>query len=247
MRGLMITGGLLLIWQLFVILADLPAYILPSPLMVGKVIIQQFPLLLSQSIPTLAETLLGLAGALCLGCLTALGMAYIEPLRHWLKPVLLISQALPTFALAPLFVIWLGYGMSAKIAVTTLMLFFPIASSFFDGLTRTEPALLDLARIMRASRFQTLLRIRLPAAIPSLVTGIRVAAAGAPMGAVIGEWVGASKGLGFLMLNANARMQIDVMFAALVFLILWSLLLYFSVDFLLKKYVNWQKEYTQYY
>lgn len=241
-RGLITTLGLLLFWQLFVMTTKLPPYILPSPLLVGTTLIQQFPMLISQSIPTIIETLTGLFGAIILGCFIAISMAYIASLRHWLKPVLLISQALPTFAIAPLFVIWLGYGMSAKVATTILMLFFPIASSFFDGLSRTDTALLDLAHIMKASKLRTLLYIRIPAAIPNLVTGLRVATAGAPMGAVIGEWVGASKGLGFLMLNANARMQIDVMFAALFILILWSLILYFTVDFLLKKYINWQRE-----
>lgn len=234
--------GLILFWQLFVMITQLPSYILPSPILVSTVLIQQFPMFMSQSIPTILETLSGLLGAIFLGCLIALLMAYIATLRHCLKPILLISQALPTFAIAPLFVIWLGYGMSAKIATTILMLFFPIASSFFDGLSRTDASLLDLAHIMKASRLKTLLYIRIPAAIPNLVTGLRVATAGAPMGAVIGEWVGASKGLGFLMLNANARMQIDVMFAALFILIVWSLLLYFTVDFLLKKYINWQRE-----
>jgi putative hydroxymethylpyrimidine transport system permease protein len=242
MRGVMITFGLLIAWQLLVVITNLPPYILPSPLLVGKALIQQFPLLMSNSFPTLIETLSGLAGAIVLGCFTALCMVYISTLKHWLKPLLLISQALPTFAIAPLLVIWLGYGMGSKIATTIFMLFFPIASSFFDGLIRTEAAWLDLARIMNASRFRTLLLIRIPAALPNLVTGLRVATAGAPMGAVIGEWVGASKGLGFLMLNANARMQIDIMFAALFILILWSLLLYFSVDFLLKRYINWQRE-----
>lgn len=242
LKGIYTTIGLLVFWQLFVMLTKLPPYILPSPILVGTVLIQQFPMFVSESIPTIIETLSGLFGAICLGCFIALSMAYIATLRHCLRPILLISQALPTFAIAPLFVIWLGYGMSAKIATTILMLFFPIASSFFDGLSRTEASLLDLAHIMKASRYRTLLYIRIPAAIPNLVTGLRVATAGAPMGAVIGEWVGASKGLGFLMLNANARMQIDVMFAALFILILWSLLLYFTVDFLLKKYINWQKE-----
>jgi len=241
-KGLLTSLGLLAFWQLFVVISKLPSYILPSPILVGTVLIQQFPMFITQSIPTVIETLSGLLGAILLGCFMALSMAYIATLRHWLKPVLLISQALPTFAIAPLFVIWLGYGISAKIATTILMLFFPIASSFFDGLSRTDAAILDLAHIMKASRFRTLLHIRIPAAIPNLITGIRVATAGAPMGAVIGEWVGASKGLGFLMLNANARMEIDVMFAALFILIVWSLLLYFTVDFLLKRYINWQRE-----
>jgi len=241
-RGLTGLLFIILFWQLFIIITKLPPYILPGPLAVAKTFIQQLPLLLSQSVPTVTETLLGLFGAIILGVLTAMTMAYIQLIRHWLKPILLISQALPTFAVAPLFVIWFGYGISAKIAVTILMLFFPITSAFFDGLRRTDTGWLDLAHILEANKWQTLWHIRVPAALPALVSGLRVATAAAPIGAVIGEWVGASKGLGFLILNANARMQIDVMFAALFMLVLWSLLLYFSMDYILRKYVNWQVE-----
>lgn len=238
MRGIIITFTLLLLWQIIVIIFKLPSYILPSPVLSAKTIIEQFPLLVSQSLPTMMETLLGLLGAIIFGCFTALLMAYITTLRNWIRPVLLISQALPTFAIAPLFVIWLGYGMSSKIALTILILYFPITSNFFDGLINTNLSYLDLAKIMQASRFRTLLFIRIPAALPNLASGLRIATAGAPMGAVIGEWVGASKGLGFLMLNANGRMQIDIVFAALFILIFWNLLLYFGVDYFLKKYVG---------
>lgn len=244
-RGLIITLSLFILWQLLIAFTNLPPYILPSPLLVGKTLINQFPLIISQSIPTIIETLLGLLGAVILGCFTALSMAYIKTFKYWLRPLLIISQALPTFAIAPLFVIWLGYGMISKIAITILILFFPIASSFFDGLSHTKSSWLDLAKVMGASKFRTLIYIRVPAAIPNLITGLKVATAGAPMGAVIGEWVGASKGLGFLILNANARMQIDLMFAALFILILWSIILYFSIDFILNKYLNWQHKFKE--
>ncbi len=241
-RLIIILCGLLALWQFIVIIGHLPPYILPTPIDVIHTCITQMPLLLAQSVPTIIETLLGLAGGVILGFLIAILMAYIQSLRAWLTPILLISQALPTFAIAPLLVIWFGYGMSAKIVTTILMLFFPVTSAFFDGLRRTDSGFLDLAQTMGATRWRILRYIRLPAAMPALVTGMRVATACAPIGAVIGEWVGASRGLGFLMLNANARMQIDVMFAALFMLVLWSLLLYFSVNYCLKFLIRWQKE-----
>src|SRR5687768_12874052 len=123
MRGIIITLSLLAAWQLWVMITHLPPYILPSPFLVGKTLIAQFPLFMSHSLPTLIETLSGLAGATLLGCTVALGMAQIYTLKHWLKPLLLISQALPTFAIAPLLVIWLGYGMGSKVATTVFMLF----------------------------------------------------------------------------------------------------------------------------
>jgi putative hydroxymethylpyrimidine transport system permease protein len=235
-RNIFIFIVLLLVWQTIVSTFQLPDYILPSPLQVMNTIKHQWPLLLTQSVPTVIETLLGLVGGILFGAVTALLMAYIHAIRAWLKPLLLISQALPTFAIAPLLVILLGYGMSAKVVTVILMLYFPIASNFFDGLIQTKAEFLDLAKLMQARPIYTLLYIRLPAALPQFASGIRIATAGAPIGAVIGEWVGASKGLGFLMLNANARMQIDVMFAALFMLVLWNFILFFGVNTILKKY-----------
>ena len=129
-------------------------------------------------------------------------------------PLLVVSQALPVFALAPLLVLWLGYGMASKVAMAVLIIFFPVTAAFLDGLRRTEPGWLELARTMDARPLAILAQIRVPAALPALASGLRVAAAVAPIGAVIGEWVGSSAGLGYLMLHANARMQVDLMFAA---------------------------------
>ncbi len=241
-RGIIVTLSLLLIWQLLVGILQLPIFILPGPLLVLKTLILQAPLIASQAWITILETLLGLFLATLFGCTLALTMAFFQPLRLWLLPILIISQALPTFAIAPLLVIWFGYGMASKIATTLLMLFFPIASSFFDGLKRTEHAWLDLAQTMNASRWNILWQIRVPAALPSLASGLRVATAAAPIGAIIGEWVGSSSGLGFLMLNANARMEIDLMFAVLLVIVVFGISLYFSVDKLLRRVIWWQAE-----
>jgi putative hydroxymethylpyrimidine transport system permease protein len=166
-------------------------------------------------------------------------MVFISPITYWVLPLLIISQAVPTFAIAPLLVIWLGYGMASKIAVTVMMLFFPITSAFFDGLRRTPSHWLALAKTMNAKKWRLFWYIRIPRALPELATGIRVATAIAPIGAIVGEWVGASQGLGFLMLNANARMQIDLMFAVLFTIIIFSLVLYYVVDHLLRSAIRW--------
>ena len=142
---------------------------------------------------TVTEILGGLALGVVLGAATALTLSYFRPARRWLMPVLVFSQAIPVFALAPLLVLWMGYGMASKIAMATLIIFFPVTSAFFDGLRRTEPGWLDLAQTMGGSRWSTLLHIRLPAALPAFASGLRVATAVAPIGAVVGEWVGASR------------------------------------------------------
>lgn len=238
-RGIIVALGLLILWQFIVWFTQLPDFILPSPTQVFHTLYLQAPLIAQQAIPTITETLLGLLLGTLLGCSLALNMALFRSLGFWLMPILVLSQALPTFAIAPLLVIWFGYGMASKIATTMLMLFFPVASSFFDGLRRTESGWLDLAHTMNATRWKTLWHIRVPAALPSLASGLRVATAAAPIGAIVGEWVGSSKGLGFLMLNANARMQIDLMFAVLLVIIVFSILLYFIVDTLLRKFIYW--------
>lgn len=238
-RGMTITLGLCLIWQLIVMAFHLPIYILPSPIAVFKAWFHYRNVLAHEFIPTLIETLSGFSLGSLFGIISAIIMAYFKPARRWFLPILLISQALPTFAIAPLLVVWFGYGIASKIITAMIMIFFPVTSNFYDGLKQTNSIWLDLAKTMNSSSWQTLWRIKIPAALPSLASGLRIAATIAPIGAVVGEWVGASQGLGYLMLNANARMQIDLMFAALITVTLLTIVLYFSVDQLLKKTITW--------
>lgn len=240
LRPLILTAGFLVLWQILVTLTGAPPYILPGPLPVGEALVEKFPLLLSHLGTTLAEILLGLALGTILGTSAALVMVLSPLLKRWMLPVLVISQAIPVFALAPILVLWLGYGMTSKVAMAVLIIFFPVASSFYSGMQRTEPDLLELARIMGAGPLAVLRTIIIPSALPAFASGLRVATAVAPIGAVVGEWVGSSAGLGFYMLHANARMQIDVMFAALTVLAVTSLTLYFIVDRLLDRLVFWQ-------
>jgi putative hydroxymethylpyrimidine transport system permease protein len=239
-RVIIIVLGLALVWQLIIILFTLPPYILPGPIVVIKTWWQQSGLIFHQATFTIIEALLGLLLGTLFGMLSALIMVYFRPARLWFLPILLISQALPTFAIAPLLVVWFGYGMASKIVTTIIMLFFPITNALYDGLNQINPGWLDLAKTMNGLKWRILWHIKMPAAMPSLATGVRVATAIAPIGAVVGEWVGASKGLGFLMLNANARMQIDLMFAALFTITIFTIVLYFAVDKLLQSMVFWK-------
>jgi putative hydroxymethylpyrimidine transport system permease protein len=188
---------------------------------------------------TLEETVLGLLLGILLGMLIALSMCLFRPIHAFLLPLLLASQALPIFVIAPLLVLWFGYGITAKILTTTFMLFFPVANNFLDGLKQTPENYLNLAHIMNSSRWQTLYQIRIPAALPNLASGIRIATAMAPLGAIIGEWVGSSQGLGFLLLNANAQMQTGLMFAILAVIFFFSIFIYFLIDKLLCLGMPW--------
>ena len=242
LRPVVIVAGLVATWQMLVIVTGAPPYILPGPGEVAAAWAEHWLLILDNAALTLAEIVLGLVLGTALGCLSAMTMAYFRPARRWLLPVLVVSQAVPVFALAPLLVLWLGYGMASKVAMATLIIYFPVTTAFHDGLRRTDPGWLDLATTMNAGRWAVLRHVRIPAALPALASGLRVAAAVAPIGAVVGEWVGASAGLGYLMLHANARMQVDVMFAALATLALMAVALYFSVDGLLRRALPWQPD-----
>ena len=242
LRPLVIFLGLILLWQLLVWVSGAPPYILPGPARVALALAERWRELIGHAGVTLAEILLGLLLGGLLGMLSALVIAWFRPARLWLMPVLVASQAIPVFALAPILVLWLGYGMASKVAMATLIIYFPVTAAFLDGLRRTEPGWTDLARSMDASRWSALRHIRMPAALPSFASGLRVATAVAPIGAVVGEWVGSSSGLGHLMLNANARGHTDLMFAALAVLAALAVALYFIVDRLLVRALPWVAE-----
>ena len=239
-----VFGGLfaavlaLAIWQAIVSLSDVPRFILPPPGLVVETWIANRALIWEHTLATAVEIALGLLIGAGLGIATALALASSEFARVTVRPILVFTQALPVFALAPILTLWLGFGMGSKIAMAVLIIYFPITSAFFDGLMRTPPGFLDLARTMGAGKWATLWRIRVPAALPALGSGLRLAAVYAPIGAVIGEWVGSSQGLGYLMLLANGRAKTDLMFAALFTLGLLSILLYLAVNWATLTYLK---------
>lgn len=242
LRPLIIAAVLLVLWQGVIWLTGTPRFILPGPLAVLVTLVERFDVILSHAWVTGVEVVLGLLLGTLLGVVTALVMAAIPGATRWMMPVLVGTQAVPVFAIAPLLVLWLDYGMASKVAMATLIIYFPVTAAFFDGLRRTEPDWLALAQTMGAGRLATLWHLRVPAALPSLASGLRVAASVAPIGAVVGEWVGSEAGLGYLMLHANARMQTDLMFAALFVLTLGALAIYFTLDWALKRLISWQPE-----
>lgn len=239
-------GTLLLVcvWQACIALFSPPRYILPSPIAVASSLYRQAGFLFENGLMTLAEMAFGLCiGAAC-GALTAFGIAALPRFGRLVWPAVLVLQAFPVFVLAPILVLWLGFGMASKVAMTSIIIFFPVASAFSDGLRRTGQDLLDAASLTQASDWQILTQLRVPLALPNLVSGLRVAAPLAPLGAVIGEWVGASSGLGFVMIQANARMQTDTVFAAMVILAVLTVLARVAIDRLTATLTPWAQEAT---
>ena len=220
--------GLISLWWLIVFIFDVPHFILPSPERVVWVLVERFPLIASHAITTALEIICGLILGASLGFSVACLIGDSKKLTQLTMPALVISQALPVFAIAPILMLWLGYGFASKLAMTTLIVFFPVTASTLAGF-RAIPKSWELTfQTLRPKRSQLFWLIRLPLAIPYALSGVKVAASVAPIGAVVGEWVGSSSGLGYLMLHANGRGQTDLMFAALLVLcvealVIWSL------------------------
>ena len=222
----------LLLWQIVVSATGLPKFILPGPALVAETWWVNRAVIAEHTLVTAMEVLIGLAIGSALGVVTAIQLASSKAARVLVQPLLVFTQALPVFALAPILTLWLGFGLWSKIFMAVLSSYFPVTSAFFDGLMRTPQGYLDLARTMQASPARILWHIRIPAALPSLASGLRLAAVYAPIGAVIGEWVGASRGLGYLMLLANGRAKTDLMFAAMLTLGVFSVLLHLGIGYL---------------
>lgn len=225
----------LTIWQGAIWATGVPRFILPPPALVAETAWKSRALIAEHAWVTFAEVMIGLILGTALGAASAIGLATSRTARELAQPILVFSQAVPVFALAPLLTLWFGYGIWSKIVMALLIIYFPVASSFLDALLRTPSGWLDLAHVMGANRRRILWFIRVPAALPGLASGIRLAAVYAPIGAIIGEWVGASRGLGYLMLLANGRAKTDLMFAALITLAVFTVLLHFGVNQLCKR------------
>ena len=230
MRALAGIGVALLLWQAAVWLTGLPPYLLPGPARVAEALWAGRAELWTAAGYTARATLAGLALGTAIGVAVALAMAAWRPVGRALSPVLIVSQVIPVFALAPILTLWLGFGLAPKVAMVVLIVFVPVAQALYDGLMAPPLAQLDVARTMGAGRWSELRHLRFPAALPRLASGLRLGAIYAPVGAVIGEWVGGARGLGALMIQANGRMKTDLMFAALIVVVALSLVLYTVID-----------------
>ncbi len=229
----------LIIWWLIQYLTNSPSYILPNPYEVFLSMKDNLYLLTYHSMITFFEILVGFVLGLILGMYTGILFIISKSMRKWMLPFIILTQAIPVFAIAPVLTLWVGYGIWSKIIMTILIIYFPITIAFYDGLKRIDPMIINLAKMMGANTFSMLLKIRIPYALPQLSSGLKLAAAFAPMGAVIGEWVGSSKGLGYLMLYASGRVQIDLMFSSIIILAFFTILLYNIVSYVSNYITRW--------
>lgn len=229
----------LAVWELGVAIFKPPPYLLPGPIEIARTFVDEFDKLLFHGWVTTYEMLVGYALAVVIALPLAVAITSSPRFDRFVMPTLLFFQVIPKIAIAPLFLVWFGVGVLPKVLVAFLISFFPIVIDAAVGLRSMSAEMNDLARSMGATRLQVFLRFRLPTSLPYLFSGLKVAATLAIAGAVVGEFVGADKGLGYLLLVTNSNLQTALMFATLVALTIIGLVFFYAVEFLEKLLIPW--------
>jgi putative hydroxymethylpyrimidine transport system permease protein len=233
-------AAMLAVWEGAVRWRETPAWLLPPPTAIAQALVRDRALLWGHGLTTASETLLGLLAAVVVGVVLGAALAASPLLSRALSPLVVGSQAVPIVAIAPLLVIWFGYGLLPKVLVTALVAFFPIAIAWSDGLRATDRDLLSLVAASGAGRWRQFWLVAAPGALPALWSGVRIGASVAVIGAVFGELVGSSGGLGYLMTRSMATFQTDRVFAALVVLAALALAIYGLVAALERATTAWR-------
>lgn len=238
---LIAVAVIVLIWYICSDRKVIPAYMLPSPYDVVKAFIDNFSVMMKQASVTLQEACYGLLIGVALAFIVATLMDRFSFLHKAIYPILVITQTIPTIAIAPLLVLWMGFGMAPKITLVVLTTFFPIAVGLLGGFAGADEDAINLMRAMGANRYQIFKYVKLPNAMPSFFSGLRVSASYSVVGAVISEWLGGFEGLGVYMTRVKKAYAFDKMFAVIVFISIISLLLMALVNLLEKTVMPWKR------
>ena len=230
------AAALALIVLLWFILSEtgiVPGYMLPSPVDVVKALIGDFPIIMEHARTTLQEAFYGLSIGIILAFITATLM------DHFLIPIMIITQTIPTIAIAPVLVLWMGFGMAPKITLVVITTFFPITVGLLDGYKSVDRDSIDLMRAMGATKLQIFWHVKIPAAMPQFFAGLKISASYAVVGAVISEWLGGFVGLGVYMTRVKQAYAFDKMFAVIIFIVVISLLLMAVVNVIRRVSMPW--------
>jgi NitT/TauT family transport system permease protein len=234
--------GLVVAWEVLARAAAVPAFLLPLPSSIVETGVEWRQHLPGHFAVTLAETLAGFALSIVVGAPLAVLIISSRLLSTTIYPILLVFQSVPKVAVAPLLLLWVGYGALPKILVVFLVCFFPIVISTATGLTSAPPDMVDLVRALRASWLQLLLKVRLPSAMPQVFVGLKVAITLAVIGAVIGEFVGAERGLGYLIMVSSSQVNTALAFTSMILLSVMSIGLFYLLEWLERRLVPWAQE-----
>ncbi len=229
------------LWELLCVSGAVPTYMLPSPVAVVKAFIDDFPNLMFHAWTTIQEAAWGLLIGIVLAFVMATVMDRFLILNRAFYPLMIITQTIPTIAIAPLLVLWMGFGMAPKITLVVITTFFPIAVGLLDGYASVDPDAVDLMRAMGANRMQIFYHVKFPAALGHFFSGLRVSASYAVVGAVISEWLGGFEGLGVYMTRVKKAYAFDRMFAVIILIVIISLLLMALVNFLRDLTMPWTR------
>lgn len=230
---------ILAIWQILSVSGLLPAYMLPSPAAVCRALITDLPTILFHARFTLLEAIYGLLLGIVLAFLSATLMERFPVLDQALYPIMIITQTIPTIALAPILVLWLGFGMAPKITLVVITTFFPITIGLLDGYKSVDIDAVHLLQAMGANRVQIFWHVKFPSALPHFFSGLKISASYAVVGALVSEWLGGFNGLGVYMTRVKKAYAFDKMFAVIIFIVIISLLLMLAVNLLRRAAMPW--------
>jgi NitT/TauT family transport system permease protein len=245
LRPLLFLLLLVVVWDLAIRIFQIPPYQVPAPKDVVITLWQEWPMLLEQSVPTTVATIEGFLLSAAFGIPVAMMIAGSRTVESYVYPLLVFSQSIPKIAVAPLFVVWFGFGMLPKVLSAFLLGFFPVVVSSVQGFKSVEPDMLDLARAMEASRLQTFRMVSLPHALPAIFAGLKVSITLAVVGAVVGEFVGSNSGIGFVLQRSIGTFELPTMFAALVVLALIGVILFWILDVIERLAIPWHASQRQ--
>jgi NitT/TauT family transport system permease protein len=239
MRPIWLLLMLIVAWDLAIRLFKVPPYLIPKPWSVAQQLVGEWPMLWRETLPTLYATLGGFALSALIGIPIAMWIAYSRVVESFVYPLLVFSQSVPKVAIAPLFVVWFGFGIVPKVIAAFLLGFFPVVVATVQGFKSVEGDVIDLARSMGANPFKVFLKLRLPTALPSIFSGLKVSVTLAVVGAVVGEFVGSNSGIGYVLQKANGTFDLPLMFAALVILSMVGVLLFLALELIERWLMPW--------
>jgi NitT/TauT family transport system permease protein len=238
-RPFLLIIVLLILWDIAIRVFKIPPYLIPKPLDVVDQLWKEWPLLFKEAAPTTWATLGGFALSVLIGVPMAMLIAYSKVVESFVYPLLVFSQSIPKIAIAPLFVVWFGFGIIPKVIAAFLLGFFPVVVSTVMGFKSVEQDMVDLARSMGSTRLQMFFKISLPQALPAIFSGMKVSITLAVVGAVVGEFVGSNSGIGYVLQKANGNFDLPLMFAALVVLSMIGVILFVLLDVLERFMIPW--------
>lgn len=245
LKPLIFLALLIVLWDVAIRVFHIPPYQVPAPYDVVVTLWREWPMLLSEAWPTTVATLWGFLLSAAFGIPVAMLIAGSRTVESYVYPLLVFSQSIPKIAIAPLFVVWFGFGMMPKVLSAFLLGFFPVVVSAVQGFKSVEPDMIDLARAMEASRLQIFRMVSLPHAMPAIFSGLKVSVTLAVVGAVVGEFVGSNSGIGYLLQRSIGNFELPTMFAALVVLALIGVLLFWLLDVIERFAIPWHASQRQ--